>query len=187
MVDLVNSLLDVSRLELGTFTIMPEIMDICEPAKSVINELKPSTETKKIKLEMKCGDNLPKIKADPKLTRIIFQNLLSNAVKYTPEGGSVSVSIEAEKEDILIKISDTGYGITKSQQDKIFTKLFRADNVKARDTEGTGLGLYIIKSILDSSGGSISFESVEDEGSTFSVRLPLKGMTTKTGTKVLGE
>lgn len=187
MVDLVNSLLDVSRLELGTFTISPEIMDICEPATSVINELKPSTQAKKIDIQMTCATNTPKIKADPKLIRIVFQNLLSNAVKYTPEGGKVTLSIETEEKNLLVKVSDTGYGIPQSQHDKIFQKLFRADNVKAKDTEGTGLGLYIIKAILKASGGDISFESEEDKGSTFFVRLPLKGMAAKKGSKVLGE
>lgn len=187
MVDLVNSLLDVSRLELGTFTIAPEIMNVCEPAKSVINELRPGIQAKKIKLNMNCENDMPQIKADPKLIRIVFQNLLSNAVKYTPENGRVDVNIKKENKNILITISDTGYGIPKNQHDKIFTKLFRADNVKAKDTEGTGLGLYIIKSILESSGGEISFESEEDKGTTFFVRLPLKGMKAKQGSKVLGE
>lgn len=187
MVDLVNSLLDVSRLELGTFTIAPEIIDICEPAKSVINELKPGISNKKIKLEMSCNGDLPQIKADPKLIRIVFQNLLSNAVKYTPEGGKVSLKIEKEDKNLLITVSDNGYGIPRNQHEKVFQKLFRADNVKAKDTEGTGLGLYIIKSILNASGGEIKFESEEDKGTTFFVRLPLQGMAAKKGDKVLGE
>lgn len=188
MVSLVNSLLDVSRLELGTFTVAPEIMDICDPAKSVINELKPGIQQKKLKVTFNCAGDIPKIKADPKLSRIIFQNLISNAVKYTPEGGSVKVEIKKDNEKfILITVSDTGYGIPANQQNRTFEKLFRADNVKSTDTEGTGLGLYIIKSIIDSSGGDISFESEENKGTSFFVRLPIKGMKKKEGTKTLGE
>lgn len=115
---------------------------------------------------------------------MIIQNLLSNALKYTVKGG-VIISISKEKEDILIKVADTGLGIPKEQHDKIFQKLFRADNVRETDTEGTGLGLYIIKSILDNTGGTIRFESVQNKGTTFFVTIPLKGMTKKEGTKAI--
>ena len=82
-------------------------------------------------------------------------------------------------------VSDTGYGIPKEAQQKIYTKLFRADNVREKDTDGTGLGLYIIKSILDNSGGKISFESEQDKGTTFQVKFPLTGMHKKEGTRQL--
>ncbi|MCX6808555.1 MAG: ATP-binding protein [Candidatus Berkelbacteria bacterium] len=127
---------------------------------------------------------MPILSVDPKLTRMIIQNLLSNALKYTVKGG-VIISISKEKEDILIKVADTGLGIPKEQHDKIFQKLFRADNVRETDTEGTGLGLYIIKSILDNTGGTIRFESVQNKGTTFFVTIPLKGMTKKEGTKAI--
>ena len=187
MVDLVNSLLDVSRLELGTFSINPEQIDITHTAKSVIDELKPGITKKKLKLKANFEEALPETKADPKLLRIIYQNLLSNAVKYTPDGGQVGVDISKDKKHFIIKISDTGYGIPENQKDKMFSKLFRADNVKEKDTEGTGLGLYIIKSILDVTGGQISFESELDKGTTFVVKIPLDGMKKKEGEKNLGD
>ena len=187
MVDLVNSLLDVSRLELGTFAVEPEPMEICDSAKSIIKELKQDINKKKLKLNFDCSKEIPTINADPKLVRIIFQNLLSNAVKYTPEKGEIDLSISTNKKYIVIKVEDNGMGVPKSQQDKLFDKLFRADNVKSADTEGTGLGLYLVKQILDSSGGTISFKSEEDKGTKFTVRLPLSGMKKKEGTKSLGE
>ena len=83
----------------------------------------------------------------------------------------------ADKSNIEIKVSDNGYGIPKKQHGKIFTKLFRADNVRDKDTDGTGLGLYIVKSIVEKSGGKIWFESPkENRGTTFFVTLPMKGM-----------
>ncbi|OGH74271.1 MAG: hypothetical protein A3G00_00145 [Candidatus Magasanikbacteria bacterium RIFCSPLOWO2_12_FULL_43_12] len=101
----------------------------------------------------------------------------------------------ALEDSIAIKVADTGYGIPKDQQNKIFTKLFRADNVREKDTEGTGLGLYIVKSIIDHSGGKIWFsspggsalggESSENPGTTFYVTLPLAGMKKKEGAKAL--
>jgi PAS domain S-box-containing protein len=185
MVELVNSLLNVSRLELGTFVIEPEPTDIAESAKSVINELAPGISSRKLKVSFESDPSLPLINADPKLLRIIFQNLISNAVKYTPEKGQINIKIGRDNKDVLITIADTGYGITESQQSKIFSKLFRADNVKEKDTEGTGLGLYIIKSILDSSQGSIRFESKENQGTTFFVKIPLSGMKKKSGSKAI--
>ncbi|MDA3802278.1 MAG: ATP-binding protein [Patescibacteria group bacterium] len=187
MVDLVNSLLDVSRLELGTFSIEPEIMQVYDSAKSVIKELKPEINKKKLKLNFECKEDIPKINADPKLVRIIFQNLLSNAVKYTPEKGKINLNVSKNKKFIIVTVEDSGMGIPRSQQDKLFNKLFRADNAKSSDTEGTGLGLYLVKSILDSSGGIIDFKSEENVGTKFTVKIPVSGMKKKEGTKKLGE
>lgn len=186
MVGLVGALLNVSRLELGTFVVEPEPTDVLALARSVIDEQKPHIEEKKLKLTEKHADNLPLLNADPKLLSIVFQNILSNAVQYTPKGGKIEISLSLDdKKNILLKVSDTGYGIPKKQQDKIFTKLFRADNVQEKDTEGTGLGLYIVKLIIDHSGGKIWFESEENRGTTFYVTLPLGGMKKKEGTKGL--
>ncbi|MBI5221907.1 MAG: PAS domain-containing protein, partial [Candidatus Magasanikbacteria bacterium] len=202
MVELVNALLNVSRMELGTFVVEPEPTDVALLAQSVVDEQKPQIEAKKIKLSEKYAKNLPLFIADPKLLRMVFQNLLSNAVKYTPEKGKVALEIAISNADgkvsstnyklpttnlshILITVSDTGYGIPAAQQDKIFTKLFRADNVREKDTDGTGLGLYIVKAIVDHSGGKVWFESTENKGTTFYVTLPLAGMKKKEGTKTL--
>lgn len=185
MVELVNSLLNVSRLELGTFSVEPELLDIKTIAEENIKQIKPDVEKKKIKLSKNYGRNLPKIMLDKKLTNIIIQNLLSNAIKYTPEKGKVNLVINQEGKFIKITVSDTGLGIPINQQDKIFSKLFRADNVRETDTEGTGLGLYIIKSIIDNVGGNIYFTSKQNQGTTFNVLLPLTGMAKKDGAKTL--
>jgi len=182
---LVNALLNVSRIDLGTFAIVPEPCDFVELSKSVLSELIPGIKTKKMEIEEVYDKNLPKINADPKLARIIFQNLLSNAVKYTPEKGKISVSIKKEDKDILITVKDTGYGIPKKDQPRTFEKLFRADNVRQKDPDGTGLGLYILKSILEQSGGKIWFESEENKGTAFYVTIPLSGMKAKEGSRGL--
>lgn len=195
MVDLVNALLNVSRLELGTFSIEPENIYLKDIAESVLNELKPQVVNKKMLVTKFYDENLVKnYSADPKLTRIIFQNLLSNAVKYTPDGGKIDLSIKVVKKEILITVSDNGLGIPDNQRGLIFSKLFRADNVKETDTEGTGLGLYIIKSIVENIGGKIWFESpsvivndnkVKNRGTSFYLSLPLEGMKKKAGAKTL--
>lgn len=196
MVALVNSLLNVSRIDLGTFAIEPELLEVSSISQSVIQELQPQIIEKKLKIKEVYNPDVPILKADPKLIRIVFQNLISNAVKYTTEKGRIEVVIDltmrksehgagVEKDGILIKVTDTGYGIPAAQQSKIFTKLFRADNAREREAEGTGLGLYVVKSIVDAAGGKIWFESEENKGTTFHVILPLIGMKKKVGTKGL--
>ncbi|MBU0661172.1 PAS domain S-box protein [Patescibacteria group bacterium] len=185
MVELVNSLLNVSRLELGTFLIEPTSLQLIDIAKEALEEIEIQAAQKKIKIETTFPKKLAKMNLDKKLTYMIFQNLLSNAVKYNQEGGKVSLTIKADKKYVQIIIADNGLGIPKSQHDKIFSKLFRADNVRETDTEGTGLGLYIIKSILDQVNGKISFVSAKDKGTTFHVFIPIKGMKRKEGTKSL--
>lgn len=185
MVELVNALLNVSRIELGTFAVQPEPTDVVELARDVINELKSKILEKKLHIEEAYVENLPKMMVDPKLTRIVFQNLLTNAVKYTPEEGKISISIamSADKTMFTIAVSDTGYGIPKEDQSRIFTKLFRASNIREKETDGTGLGLYIIKSIVEHSGGTVTFESEDGKGTTFTLTLPVSGMRPQEGNK----
>jgi PAS domain S-box-containing protein len=202
MIELVNALLNISRIELGTFVVDPEPTDIIKLAQGEIEEQKLQIDTKHLKFSSSFKKDIPVILADPKLLHMVMQNLLTNAVKYTPEGGKVTLEIilsdaqgrttlpsKIKRSHVLIKVSDTGYGIPKNQQDKIFTKLFRADNVRDKDTEGTGLGLYIVKSIIEHSGGKIWFESPgaasvggkdlaleEYPGTTFYATLPLNSV-----------
>ncbi len=187
MIELVNALLNVSRIELGTLAIEPQPTKITSVADSVLGELVPKIKNKSLKIIKDYDPELPKINIDPKIMRIVFQNLLSNAVKFTPVKGSITAIIKKQKASVLIKIEDTGYGIPKDEQEKMFTKFFRADNVREKETEGTGLGLYIVKSAVEQSGGTIEFESVENKGTTFYIKLPLRGMKKKTGTKGLTE
>jgi signal transduction histidine kinase len=188
MVELVNTLLNVSRLELGTFKVEPKQTDVIALAQDTIKEQKLEIEQKKLVVTDNFGKDVPTLLTDPKLLYMVFQNLLSNAVDYTPDGGKIEfvISFDSNKKTIMIKMSDTGYGIPKNQQDQIFKKLFRADNIREKKTNGTGLGLYIVKSIVENSGGKIWFESPgkaalggespENPGTTFYVTLPLDGM-----------
>ena len=173
MIELVNTILNVSRIELGTFEMKVEPTNISEIVRKVISDLKPKIIAKKIKFTKNIARNIPTIKADPSTIEMIFQNILTNAINYTQPGGHIRLTVAAGKEGtIFIKVTDNGYGIPKNQQDKIFTKLFRADNVRLKGIDGTGLGLYIVKSIVDSYGGKIRFKSEENKGSTFYVKLP---------------
>ncbi len=185
MTDLVGSLLNVSRIDLGTFAIEPKPTDIVEIVKSVIKELSHQIKKKKQKIKEEYDTKIGLLNVDPNLMRIVFQNLISNSVKYTPPSGEVDVKIKKEGDDIIVSVSDTGYGIPKSQQSRIFEKFFRADNVREIETDGNGLGLYMVKEIVEKSGGSIRFESEENKGTKFFVSIPISGMVKKEGEKKL--
>ena len=185
MVKLINALLNVSRLELGTFAVNSEKIDVAKVVKAAVVDVQPLCEKRHQKLTITVADTLPPITFDPQYMVMIVQNLLSNACKYTPAKGKISLDIqevnkgtehngyEVPAKGILVRVSDTGYGTPRNQQEKIFPKMFRADNVREKDTDGTGLGLYIIKSIVDHSHGHIWFSSKVNDGSTFCVFLPL--------------
>jgi len=185
MIGLITALLNVSRVDLGVFIVEPKPINLEEVAKSVLSELKGNSDLKKMHITTDFEKDLPLLNADPKIIRMVFQNLLSNAVKYTPEEGTISVAIKKEGATILFSVADTGYGIPENVQQKIFTKMFRADNARTKDPNGTGLGLYIIKATIEQTGGKIWFESKENKGSTFYVSIPVEGMKKKEGSKRL--
>lgn len=185
MVILMNALLNVSRLEKGTFMIEPKSEDVTNVIRSAVNEFKTQIADKKIKFQAKYDSSIPHISVDANLLSMIVQNLLSNSIKYTTAGGRVNLSTNKKDGSIIISVADNGIGIPKNQHDRIFTKLFRSDNAKRVDPDGTGLGLYIVKTILENTGGKITFESAEGKGSKFMISLPLSGMNKKTGTKQL--
>jgi PAS domain S-box-containing protein len=191
MVELVNSLLDVSRLELGKLQNQPAVNDISELINSLEKELTPSIKDKQLTFT-KLVHAIPPVVADPKQLRMIVQNLLSNAVKYTPAKGSVTVTLrKATATDLAeakltsamphwyFSVQDNGYGIPEEEKAKIFGKLFRADNVRKLDVEGTGLGLYIVKEVVQKMGGRVWFTSIESAGTTFYVILPFRSRHTK--------
>lgn len=171
MIDLVDDLLNTSRIDMGTLKVKPELVNLTEIMNSTLNEFSPQTSKKNISIEKKFSRNLPQVLLDPEHLGIVFQNILSNAVKYTPPKGKIMVEMRRQNSHILVKIADNGWGIPATQQKKIFTKLFRADNVRKRDAEGTGLGMYIAQAIVKKFGGKIWFESAEGKGTTFFITL----------------
>jgi signal transduction histidine kinase/ABC-type amino acid transport substrate-binding protein len=196
MVELINALLNVSRLELGTFVLESEKLNPKDCAEQIIKEIKTRSDVKHQQLNIVFDPKTPEIVFDKKYLEMLYQNLLSNAVKYTSEKGKIDLIVgpaiagqvvdgyTIPNEGIMITVADNGYGIPKNQQDKIMTKLFRADNALDKDADGTGLGLYIIKSVIDHSNGNLWFKSVENKGTTFHAYLPLE-TAKKEGTKKL--
>ncbi len=185
MAALVSALLNVSRIELGTFAIEPKLTDVVELTKSVIKDMSLRIRKDKQEVIENYGEGIKTLNVDPNLMRIIIENLFFNSVKYTKDDGEIKISIEKTADAIVLSVADNGYGIPKDEQVKIFKKFFRADNIREKETDGNGLGLYMVKEVAEKAGGKIWFESEENKGTTFHVSIPLAGMINKPGEKKL--
>lgn len=187
MVKLVGDILNVSRIEMGRLKVSPELHQLEEIIQEKLDEISPQLKAKKIKLTYKRPDKLTaKVKVDPNLIGQIIHNLLTNAVRYTREkNGTIDVVFEHSKKGYEFLVTDNGIGIPDSAKSKIFTRFYRADNAISVEGEGTGLGLYLIKMILETAGGKISFVSREGKGTTFHVIIPTSGMRAKEGDRTL--
>jgi len=175
IITLINDLLNVTRIEEGRYLYRPILTDIESVVQFVIDSYKEEIEKRKIKFEFKKPEKkLPKVMLDVEKMRIAIQNLLDNAIRYTQLGGRVTASLKYVKKEIEFSIKDTGIGIPKDQQERVFTKFFRGANVMRMATEGTGLGLFITKNIIEAHGGKIWFESEEGKGTTFYFTIPVK-------------
>lgn len=173
MIDLVNLLLDVSRMEMGKLPENPVLVNLPKLANEIIQENMNDITRKKLVVHTTFDPKTPDIMIDPKFIRIILQNLINNAVKYTPENGTISVNVEKKDGHISLVVQDTGIGIPKEDQERVFTKSFRANNAKLMDPYGTGVGLYLTKSIVDQLHGGIWFTSEEGKGTTVFAEIPI--------------
>jgi len=169
---LIDTLLNITRIEAGSIHMKLQVVRVDDLAREILAEFKPAAQAKNITLDADIADGLPPFRTDGLLVKEICANLLSNAIKYTPEDGTVHLTLAANSKEIRWTVADTGYGIPEAAQKNIFLKFFRADNILSKDVSGTGLGLYLIKSIAESLGGELWFESKENVGSTFYFTLP---------------
>lgn len=168
---LVSDFLNVAKLELGTFVTNNEAVSPSELMQELCEEYSEHAAAKEVTINTNLDTAIPPISTDPQLIRIILGNMVSNAVKYTPKGGSVTLRVGLKGSQVLFEVADTGIGIPIEEHDKIFGKIFRASNARVKVAEGTGLGLYIAKQAAGVIGGILTFVSVEDEGTTFTLAL----------------
>ncbi len=165
---LMQSLIKMSRLETGTFVLYPEEASLSNTIARAMSTVLAKAEKKHIQLSADCDSKLT-VKHDPKWTAEAIGNILDNAVKYTPEGGTIRVSVRPWQFYTRIDISDTGIGIEEENYNAIFQRFYRAEEVAAE--EGVGLGLYLARGIITRQNGYITVKSKKGEGSTFSVFL----------------
>jgi PAS domain S-box-containing protein len=173
MNELISTLLNVTRIESGSIEVTPKLIRLDKIAGEVIKELSLMADNKSITLSLAVrGKASTTIKTDSLIVKEVIVNLVSNAIKYTPDGGQVELIVLPRKDKVVVEIKDTGWGIPKYSQDQIFSKFFRAQNIVQRETTGTGLGLYLVKGLLEALGGKIWFVSDEGKGTRFSFSLP---------------
>jgi len=173
MIDLINDLLQADRLESGMmkFSFQPtQLLDLID---NILIEMSPLAEHKKIRLIYSSREEVPTLSIDPQNMRVVLQNLLENAIKYTPAGGDVTIGVRNKGHCVEITVKDNGIGIPTKDQKNIFQRFYRAPNAVLTETVGSGLGLYIVKNIIDHHQGTIAFTSEPGKGTMFSITLPV--------------
>ncbi len=173
MNELISTLLNITRIESGSVEIIPKTFKLDEIIKELLDELTLMADNKSIDLRLKTiGKGSLTLKTDSLIVKEILANLMSNAIKYTPNEGQVDILLKPRRDDILVEVRDSGWGIPKYAQDQVFSKFFRAPNIVKRETTGTGLGLYLVRGLLDTLEGDIWFSSDESKGTSFFLTLP---------------
>ena len=175
LINTIGDLLDLSRIEAGTRIEEQKPVKVDETLRNIVEFLNDRARAKEQTLDLELpGDGLPEITADPASLESVFGNLISNAINYTREGGYIKVTAETAGNNIRVKVEDNGIGIEAKYIDKIFERFYRVKNDKTRFLTGTGLGLPIVKGIVDSMNGYIDVQSEDNKGSTFTVFLPIR-------------
>lgn len=173
MNDIISTLLNISRIEAGKLSLVPSPTLLTNVIDQSIMELQPSIRSKQLRVRTNVPQQKP-ILTDPLFVKEAFLNLLSNAIKYTPEKGMIKVSLRHTPKEQIITLQDNGYGIPDESKNQLFVKFYRAPNILNKQEGGTGLGLYLVKGIIQALGGRVWFDSEEGKGSTFSLALPLE-------------
>ncbi|HEX7177466.1 MAG TPA: ATP-binding protein [Pyrinomonadaceae bacterium] len=172
LIELVNDLLDASKLESGSMRLDLTSVDLRALTSELRDTMEPLARDKEIALEAGLPDGLPLVRADRAKLRRILVNLVSNAVKFTPKGGRVELSAEPRDGAVRVSVADTGVGIAPEDIQRLFDKYEQARSRATRSEKGTGLGLYITRQLVEMHGGKIEVRSEVGKGSTFSFTLP---------------
>jgi PAS domain S-box-containing protein len=168
----IQDLLDVSRLQAGGMHLELTEWQLPAMAQQVVQAFAAQTDSR-FEFELRFPEHLPPVQADFERVRMVLTNLVSNAVKYSPDGGLIRIGGRAEGDMMLVYVSDQGVGIAPEEQPLVFNRFYRVDNRLRRQTQGTGLGLYLTRAIIEAHGGTIRVESQVGRGSRFLFTLPL--------------
>lgn len=173
IINLIQDMLGADRAEYKNADFSPVEIGLPDLVANILPDFRSLIEKKNIKIEIQSEKSMPKAYVDPQKIRAVFQNLLENAIKYSKKGGWVKVTMAKEGLRLKVSIEDNGIGIPKGEQSNLFKKFFRAQNAIKQEINGTGLGLFIIRSLIEKHGGAISFESEENKGTKFMFTLPV--------------
>lgn len=174
IIALVNDLLNVSRIEEGRFGYNFKKENFEEVLNVVLENVESLVKRSNINLSVVKPKKIPKVYMDKERLSLVLQNLVDNAIKYTPEYGKVEIKILILEKLLKVVVKDNGVGIPEEEKAKLFSKFFRASNVMRMQTEGSGLGLFIAKNIIEKHGGRITLQSQEGKGTEIDFTLPLK-------------
>ncbi len=175
LVAIVGTLLDISSIESGKHKYVFESVALADLAATVTNDFSHLAQERNINLSFTVpGEFLPPVRADREQIKWVLNNLIENAVKYTPDNGSVTVSMVHLPDRIQVQVRDTGIGIAGKDRNNIFERFYRADNAVAKENKGNGLGLYIARTIATDHGGDLNFSGNDNSpGTTFTLSLPI--------------
>jgi signal transduction histidine kinase len=170
--DLIDDVLDLSRVESGKHEIFEEVVDPAKSAETCLAIISARAREARIELMVSIPDGLPALRADPRAMKQVLLNLLSNAIKYTPAGGSVMTSLQQDSSGLIVRVTDTGCGISEGALAKVFDPFQRGDSMVARKIEGSGLGLAISRKLMELHGGSLSLASKLGIGTSATAVFP---------------
>jgi len=173
MVGLINDFLSVSRIQTGRFVIEKHPLDLSLVVEQETNSLKQNASARQMELVYEKQPDFPMLDIDEGKIRQVIMNFIDNAIYYSHPGTAINVSMQVQGKDAVFTVKDTGIGVPASERDELFTKFYRASNAKKTRPDGTGVGLFLAKKIVDDHDGKIIFESVEGKGSTFGFSLPI--------------
>lgn len=170
---LINDLLALGKIQMAEARTVPKAACLLAPLQEVVDDLREKITQKKIDLVIHADDLLPPVHILPEQIKRLWGNLVDNAVKYTPDRGKVTIDLHTRDGWIIGQVTDNGIGIPAEDQDHLFSEFFRAKNAKELNISGTGLGLVIVKRILENVGGTIAVTSDVGRGTTFTFRIPM--------------
>jgi len=174
LLGLVTDLLFTARLQEGRLELERTEVDLAQLATQALESARPRAEVAGVNLELDLSD-VPPIAGEPVRLAQLLDNLISNAIKFTPADGHVRVGLHARDGLVCLEVSDTGIGISEAERERLFERFFRSQGALERQIQGTGLGLYISKAIVEAHNGRIAVKSTEGKGTTFIVELPASG------------
>lgn len=171
--EMITNLLNLDQIDRGQLVVTPIACDFVELVREVIKAVQPMAELNDVALGAELPGSAVMIQADPDRVRQILHNIIGNALKYTPEAGRVQIELQVDQAAAVLRVADTGPGMTPDQISHLFQAYYRTDDARESQIEGSGLGLFIVKTLIDAQHGQVSVKSEIDRGTTFTVRLPL--------------